>query len=51
MWGTPRAWHGTHFPDSLQKPLPKQADLHAQTQQMHLDQQHPEFSPEMQPPR
>ena len=46
MWGTPRAWHGTHFPNSLQKPLPEHADLHAETQQMYLEQQHPEVSPE-----
>ena len=30
MWDTPRAWHGTHFPNSLQKPLAE-----------HADQQHP----------
>ena len=42
-WGTPRAWHRTPFPDSLQKLLPEHADLHADTQQMHLDQQHLEF--------
>ena len=47
MWGTSRAWHGTHFPNSLQKPLPAHADLHAETQQMHPDQQHPEFLPEL----
>ena len=46
MWGTPPAWHGTHFPVSLRKPLPEHADLNAETQQMHLNQQHPEFWPE-----
>ena len=46
-WGTPRAWHGTHFPDSLQNPPPEHADLHAETQQIRLDQQHPEFWPEL----
>ena len=46
MWGTPRAWHGTHFPSSLQKLPPEFADLHLETQEMHLDQQHSEFSPE-----
>ena len=45
-WGTARAWYGTHFPDSLQKPLPEHADLHAETQQMHLDQQHQQVRPE-----
>ena len=44
--GTLRAWHGTHFPDSLQKPLPEHADLHAETQQIHLDQRHQEIWPE-----
>ena len=39
-----------HFADSLQKPLPERADLHAATQQMHLDQQHSESSLEPQPP-
>ena len=36
-WGTPRAWHGIYFPDSLQKLLREHADLHAETQQIHLD--------------
>ena len=43
MWGTPRASHGIHFPDSLQKPLPAHAAVHAETQQMYRDQQHLEF--------
>ena len=43
MWGTPRASHGTDFPNSLQKPLPAHADLHGETQQMYRDQQHPEI--------
>ena len=45
-WDISRVWYGTHFPDSLQKPLPEHADLHPEPQQMHLDQQHPEFLPE-----
>ena len=44
-WGTPRAWHGTHFPYSLQKPLPEHVEFHTETKEMHLDQQHPEVSP------
>ena len=31
MWGTPRAWNGTRFPNSLQKPRPEHADVHAET--------------------
>ena len=45
MWGILPASHGTHFPDSLQKPLPAHADPHAKTQQMYRDQQHQEFLP------
>ena len=44
-WGTTRAWHSTHFIDNLQTPLPEHVDLHAETRQMHLDQQHPELWP------
>ena len=44
-WGTPRDWHGTHFRDSLQKPLPEHVDLHAETQQMHRDHHRPQFWP------
>ena len=45
-WSTPWAWNGTHLPNSLEKPLPEIADLHAETQQMHPDQKHPEVLPE-----
>ena len=31
IWGTPRAWHGTHFPGNLQKHLQEHANLHAET--------------------
>ena len=45
--GYPRASHGVHFPDSLKMPLPEHVDHHAQTQQIHMDQQHLEFWPEL----
>ena len=38
-WDTQQAWHGTHFTVSLKKLLPKHADLHAETQNICLDQQ------------
>ena len=47
MWGSPRALRDTHFPSSLQKPLPPHADPHAETQQMYQDQQHPDFWPKV----
>ena len=39
------ASHGTHFPDSLQKPLPAHADPHAKKHQMYRDLQHQDFLP------
>ena len=47
MWGIQRALPGTHFPDSLQKPLLAHADLHATTPQQFRDQQHLEFCPKL----
>ena len=45
MWGTQRASHGTHFPDSLKQPLPEHEDPPAETQKMYRDRQHQEFWP------
>ena len=47
IWGTPRASHGTHFPDSLQKPLPAHVHLHAETQKWYRHQQRPDFWPKL----
>ena len=49
-WGIQRALPGTHFPNSLQKPLLAHADLHATTPQQYRDQQRLEFCPKLKPP-
>ena len=47
MWGTAGASQCTHFPDSLQNPLPAHVEPHEETQQMYRNQQHQEFSPRL----
>ena len=47
MWGSQRALPGTHFPDSLQKPLLGHVDPHAPTLQPYRDQQHLESCPKL----
>ena len=50
IWGTLRASPGTHFPDSLQKPLLAHVDPHAETQRTCRDQQHQQPLPRIRPP-
>ena len=49
IWGTLRASPGTHFPDSLQKPLLAHVDSHAETHRSYWDQQYQQSLPRMWP--
>ena len=51
MWGFQLVLSGTHFEDNSRMPRLAHEDLREETPQQHRDQQHPEFCPELSPPR